>query len=114
MVGKKKIKKKKIAVTCLGIITIQHWLPLRPHKGGNFYPKTPTLSVYKRSDPTVMVEWGHGAKKMMLKPQAAKENIILAGFKLNLDETLHRGMAENHRYSSIIVGSTYFRILIFL
>jgi hypothetical protein len=45
-----------------------------------------------------MVDWGHGAKKMMLKPQAAKENIILSNFKLNLDETLHRGIAENHRY----------------
>lgn len=46
-----------------------------------------------------MVEWGHAAKKLMLKPQAAKENIILSNFKLNLDESLHRGVAENHRYT---------------
>jgi len=69
----------------------------RPHKGGSFYPKTPSISAYRRSDPATMVEWGHGAKKLMLKPQAAKENIILSNFKLNLDESLHRGVAENHR-----------------
>ncbi|KAI9473985.1 MAG: hypothetical protein EXX96DRAFT_529019 [Benjaminiella poitrasii] len=76
------------------VFDIQKW----PHKGGNFYPKTPTLLAYKRSDPTTMVEWGHGAKKIMLKPQAAKENIILSNFKLNLDESLHpREIAENHQ-----------------
>ncbi|KAI8091300.1 uncharacterized protein B0P05DRAFT_625058 [Gilbertella persicaria] len=73
------------------VFDVQKW----PHKGGNFYPKTPTLSAYKRSDPSKMIEWGHGAKKLMLKPQAAKENITLANFKLNLDETLQRGVAEN-------------------
>jgi hypothetical protein len=75
-------------------------LLIRPHKGGNFYPKTPTLSAYKKSDPQVLVDWGHGAKKMMQKPQAAKENIILSNFKLNLDESLHRGIAKNHRQVS--------------
>ncbi|RCH87987.1 hypothetical protein CU098_005820 [Rhizopus stolonifer] len=75
------------------VFDVQKW----PHKGGNFYPKTPTLSAYKRSDPSKMIEWGHGAKKLMLKPQAAKENITLANFKLNLDETLQRGVAENQK-----------------
>ncbi|KAI8387002.1 hypothetical protein BD560DRAFT_452538 [Blakeslea trispora] len=75
------------------IFDVQKW----PHKGGNFYPKTPTISAYKKSEPSKMIEWGHAAKKLMLKPQTAKENIVLTNFKLNLDETLHRGVAENHR-----------------
>ncbi|KAG2191590.1 hypothetical protein INT46_008889 [Mucor plumbeus] len=75
------------------VFDVQKW----PHKGGSFYPKTPSISAYKRSDPSTIVEWGHGAKKLMLKPQSAKENIILSNFKLNLDESLHRGVAENHR-----------------
>lgn len=79
------------------VLNHKQMLNNRPHKGGNFYPKVPTLSLYKRSDPSVMVEWGHGAKKMMLKPSAAKENIILSNFKLNLDESLNRSTAENHR-----------------
>lgn len=45
-----------------------------------------------------MVDWGHGAKKLMLKPQSAKENIILTNFKLNLDESLNKGVAENLKY----------------
>lgn len=71
----------------------------RPHKGGNFYPKTPTISAYKRTEPTKLVNWGHGAKKLMTKPQAAKEHFILTNFKLHLDENLHpRGtLAENKK-----------------
>ncbi|KAF7727820.1 hypothetical protein EC973_007051 [Apophysomyces ossiformis] len=68
--------------TASEIFDVQKW----PHKGGNYYPKTPTLSVYKASSPKILVDWGHGAKKVMSKPQAAKENILLSNFKLNLDE----------------------------
>ncbi|KAG2204055.1 hypothetical protein INT47_007049 [Mucor saturninus] len=88
------------------VFDVQKW----PHKGGNFYPKTPTLSVYKISDPKTLVDWGHGAKKMMLKPQAAKENIILSNFKLNLDESLHKGIAANHR-SPVNNIADYLRVL---
>ncbi|GAA5805692.1 hypothetical protein EDC94DRAFT_625764 [Helicostylum pulchrum] len=88
------------------VFDVQKW----PHKGGNFYPKTPTLSLYKKNDPQTLVEWGHGAKKMMLKPQAAKENIILSNFKLNLDESLQRGIAENHRSSVNNIGD-YLKVL---
>lgn len=88
------------------VFDVQKW----PHKGGNFYPKVPTLSVYKRSDPQVLVDWGHGAKKMMQKPQSAKENIILSNFKLNLDESLHRGIAENNR-SSVLNIADYLKVL---
>ncbi|KAI7901283.1 uncharacterized protein BX663DRAFT_515501 [Cokeromyces recurvatus] len=88
------------------IFDIQKW----PQKGGDFYPKTHTLLVYKRSNPIVMIEWGHGAKKMMLKPQAAKENIILSNFKLNLDESLQRGIAENYR-SNVDIIADYLKAL---
>jgi hypothetical protein len=67
----------------------------RPQKGGNFYPKTPSLTAYKKASPGDLVEWGHAAKKLMLKPQTAKETILLANFKLDLDESLHRGLPEN-------------------
>ncbi|KAI9271871.1 hypothetical protein BDA99DRAFT_459670 [Phascolomyces articulosus] len=72
------------------VFDIQNW----PHKGGNFYPKVPTVSVYpKQSSPfkrSVLSEWGHSAKKAMLKPDAIKQNILLSEFKLHLDESLHR------------------------
>lgn len=67
----------------------------RPHKSGNYYPKTPTLSLYKRSDPTQLVDWGNSARKAMLKPQADKSNILLSNFKLNLDAKLKRPPLEN-------------------
>ncbi|KAI8874717.1 hypothetical protein K501DRAFT_204149, partial [Backusella circina FSU 941] len=66
-----------------------------PQKGGNFYPKVPSLIAYKKSDPSVMVEWGHSAKKVLWKPHGAKEYILLSNFKLDLDESLQRGLAEN-------------------
>ncbi|KAI9253529.1 hypothetical protein BDA99DRAFT_563105 [Phascolomyces articulosus] len=74
-----------------------------PHKSGNFYPKVPTVSVYPRKDqqqnnpfkrPTIS-EWGHGAKKAMLKPGATKQNVLLSKFKLHLDESLERPPLEN-------------------
>ncbi|KAI8973362.1 hypothetical protein BDF20DRAFT_907002 [Mycotypha africana] len=82
------------------IFDVQKW----PHKGGHYYPKTPTLSVYKRANPSVLRDWGHGAKKVMLRPHAEKENILLKNFKLDLDETLHdyvlddilKGFATNY------------------
>ncbi|KAI8985093.1 hypothetical protein BDB01DRAFT_96694 [Pilobolus umbonatus] len=73
------------------VYDIQKW----PNKGGNFYPKVPSLSVYHKSDPHTLSKWGFAARKVLSNPQTAKENIILSNFKLNLDETLHRGLAEN-------------------
>lgn len=63
---------------------------IRPHKSGNYYPKTPTLSLYKKGEPHVLVDWGHGAKKTMQKPQVDKDYDLLANFKLNLDANLRR------------------------
>ncbi|KAI7855560.1 hypothetical protein BDC45DRAFT_604795 [Circinella umbellata] len=82
------------------VFDIQKW----PHKAGNFFPKVPTLSVYPRGNQQQsyesprrqkLLEWGHGAKKAMLKPHAAKQNILLSHFKLHLDESLHRPPLEN-------------------
>ncbi|KAI9275737.1 hypothetical protein BDA99DRAFT_601319 [Phascolomyces articulosus] len=82
------------------VFDVQNW----PQKGGNFYPKVPTLSVYPRRNqqqkstvykqPTLL-EWGYTAKKIMLKPRADKENVLLSQFKLHLDESLHRSPLEN-------------------
>ncbi|KAI9271915.1 hypothetical protein BDA99DRAFT_433576 [Phascolomyces articulosus] len=79
------------------VFDIQNW----PHKAGNFYPKVPTVSVYPRSEQSVspkrstLSDWGHGAKKTMLKPTAAKENILFSQFKLHLDESLKHAPLEN-------------------
>ncbi|KAI9250218.1 hypothetical protein BDA99DRAFT_564186 [Phascolomyces articulosus] len=72
------------------VFDIRNW----PHKSGNFYPKVPTVSVYPRNQSTLS-EWGHAAKKVMLKPGAAKQNVLLSQFKLHLDESLQRAPIEN-------------------
>ncbi|KAI9245657.1 hypothetical protein BDA99DRAFT_549197 [Phascolomyces articulosus] len=72
------------------VFDIQNW----PHKSGHFYPKVPTVSVYPRNKSTLS-EWGHAAKKVMLKPGAAKQNVLLSQFKLHLDESLQRAPIEN-------------------
>ncbi|KAI9271822.1 hypothetical protein BDA99DRAFT_557033 [Phascolomyces articulosus] len=78
------------------VFDIQKW----PHKAGNFSPKVPTLSVYPRriqqqQTGLTLSEWGHGAKKAMLKPAATKQNILLSRFKLQLDESLNCPPLEN-------------------
>ncbi|KAI9271862.1 hypothetical protein BDA99DRAFT_557068 [Phascolomyces articulosus] len=80
------------------VFDIQNW----PNKGGNFYPKVPTLSVYPRQNQSekssgrpALSEWGHSAKKVMLKPRAAKQNVLLSQFKLQLDESLQYPPLEN-------------------
>ncbi|KAI1297011.1 hypothetical protein EDD11_007266 [Mortierella claussenii] len=57
------------------------------------YPKTPTLSLYKK-DSTKILDWGHAARLAMLKP-SAKDFVLLRKFKLQLDETLHSAPLEN-------------------
>ncbi|KAI9302037.1 hypothetical protein BJ944DRAFT_242736 [Cunninghamella echinulata] len=73
------------------VFDVQKW----PHSRGNYYPKTPTLSLYKRAEPSQLVEWGHAARKAMVKPQSDKSNILLSNFKLNLDTKLNRPPLEN-------------------
>ncbi|KAF9969247.1 hypothetical protein BGZ73_008503 [Actinomortierella ambigua] len=57
------------------------------------YPKTPTLSLYKR-DSTRILDWGHAARLAMLKP-SAKDYTLLRKFKLQLDENLNSPPLEN-------------------
>ncbi|KAG0286405.1 hypothetical protein BGZ96_009469 [Linnemannia gamsii] len=57
------------------------------------YPKTPTLSLYKK-DSTRILDWGHAARLAMLKP-SAKDFCLLRKFKLQLDESLHNAPLEN-------------------
>ncbi|KAF9178053.1 hypothetical protein BGZ51_003901 [Haplosporangium sp. Z 767] len=57
------------------------------------YPKTPTLSLYKK-DSQKILDWGHAARLAMLKP-AAKDFTLLRKFKLQLDETLQSAPLEN-------------------
>ncbi|RUO96982.1 hypothetical protein BC936DRAFT_141178 [Jimgerdemannia flammicorona] len=71
-----------------------HLFPRRPRQNNNFYPKTPTLSIYKRRNPTRLVDWGNKARLSMLGP-LAKEHIMLTKFKLGLDESLNRPPLEN-------------------
>ncbi|RUS25978.1 hypothetical protein BC938DRAFT_471394, partial [Jimgerdemannia flammicorona] len=72
------------------IFDITKW----PRQNNNFYPKTPTLSIYKRRNPTRLVDWGNKARLSMLGP-LAKEHIMLTKFKLGLDESLNRPPLEN-------------------
>ncbi|KAF9290578.1 hypothetical protein BGZ68_006688 [Mortierella alpina] len=57
------------------------------------YPKTPTLSLYKK-DSQKIIEWGHAARLAMLKP-SARDYTLLRKFKLQLDETLQSAPLEN-------------------
>ncbi|KAI9277266.1 hypothetical protein BDA99DRAFT_430181 [Phascolomyces articulosus] len=83
--------------TPIEVFDIQNW----PHKSGNFYPKVPTVSVYSRQNNLfnkrlTLSEWGHGAKKVALKPDVAKQySIFLSQFKLHLDESLKRPPLKN-------------------
>ncbi|KAF8935314.1 hypothetical protein BGZ52_012872 [Haplosporangium bisporale] len=57
------------------------------------YPKTPTLSLYKK-DSQKILDWGHAARLAMLKP-SAKDFCLLRKFKLQLDESIHQAPLEN-------------------
>ncbi|KAF9426193.1 hypothetical protein BGZ76_002870 [Entomortierella beljakovae] len=57
------------------------------------YPKTPTLSLYKK-DSQKILDWGHAARLAMLKP-TAKDFCLLRKFKLQLDESLQNTPLEN-------------------
>ncbi|KAG0266596.1 hypothetical protein BG011_001785 [Mortierella polycephala] len=58
------------------------------------YPKTPTLNLYKKDDPShTMVAWGMKAKLETMKP-TAKHHILLSQYKLHLDEHVHNSALE--------------------
>lgn len=64
------------------VIDITKW----PKQNNNVYPKTPTLSLYKRGSKD-LVDWGHGARRQAFRP-GNSDHILLSKFKLYLDENL--------------------------
>ncbi|KAK3842611.1 MAG: hypothetical protein J3R72DRAFT_442725 [Linnemannia gamsii] len=72
------------------------------------YPKTPTLSLYKK-DTKKILDWGHAARLAMLKP-AAKDYCLLRKFKLQLDETLEAAPLEN-RITALAAVTDYLKKL---
>ncbi|KAI7902034.1 uncharacterized protein BX663DRAFT_511512 [Cokeromyces recurvatus] len=66
------------------VIDIVKW----PKQNNQVYPKTPTLSLYRKGS-TQLVEWGHGARRLAMKPNNA-DSILLSKFKLYLDEHLQQ------------------------
>jgi hypothetical protein len=59
----------------------------RPNQGEAIFPKVPTALLYRKGDPSNIVEWGHNAPRAFSQPGAAANYDLLTGFKLNLDET---------------------------
>ncbi|KAI8366572.1 hypothetical protein BD560DRAFT_447922 [Blakeslea trispora] len=66
------------------VIDIVKW----PKQNNQVYPKTPTLSLYRKGS-TQLVEWGHGARRLAMKPNNA-DSLLLSKFKLYLDEHLQQ------------------------
>ncbi|KAI8997651.1 hypothetical protein BDB01DRAFT_771832 [Pilobolus umbonatus] len=59
-----------------------------PKQNSQVYPKTPTLSLYRKGS-TQLVEWGHGARRLAMKPNNS-DMILLSNYKLFLDEHLQQ------------------------
>ncbi|KAI8061842.1 uncharacterized protein B0P05DRAFT_556879 [Gilbertella persicaria] len=64
------------------IIDIVKW----PKQNNNIYPKTPTLSLYRKGS-TDIFDWGHGARRAAMRPNSS-DLILLSKFKLYLDQHL--------------------------
>ncbi|KAI7865162.1 hypothetical protein BDF14DRAFT_1883709 [Spinellus fusiger] len=71
------------------VIDIVKW----PRQNNHIYPKTPTLSLYRKGS-TQLVEWGHGARRQAMKPNSV-DSILLSKFKLYLDEYLQQDSLPN-------------------
>ncbi|ORE03392.1 hypothetical protein BCV72DRAFT_32461 [Rhizopus microsporus var. microsporus] len=66
------------------VIDIVKW----PKQNNQVYPKTPTLSLYRKGS-TQLVDWGHGARRLAMKPNSS-DLMLLSKFKLYLDEHLQQ------------------------
>ncbi|KAI7885933.1 uncharacterized protein EV154DRAFT_470549 [Mucor mucedo] len=71
------------------VIDIVKW----PKQNNNVYPKTPTLSLYRKGS-TEILDWGHGARRTAMKPNSS-ELLLLSKFKLYLDEHLQNETLPN-------------------
>ncbi|KAH8553127.1 hypothetical protein BGW37DRAFT_488514 [Umbelopsis sp. PMI_123] len=85
------------------VIDIVKW----PRQHNQVYPKTPTLSLYRRGSPELL-EWGHGARRTAMKPNSA-DLLLLSKFKLYLDENLHQESLPNG-LSVLDVIADYLRV----
>ncbi|KAG2233575.1 hypothetical protein INT48_009362 [Thamnidium elegans] len=71
------------------VIDIVKW----PKQSNNVYPKTPTLSLYRKGS-TEILDWGHGARRTAMKPNSS-DLLLLSKFKLYLDEHLKNEVLPN-------------------
>ncbi|KAI7853293.1 hypothetical protein BDC45DRAFT_536399 [Circinella umbellata] len=72
------------------VIDIVKW----PKQNNHVYPKTPTLSLYRKGS-TQLVDWGHGARRQAMKPNSV-DFLLLSKFKLYLDEHLQQEALPNN------------------
>ncbi|CAO3635194.1 unnamed protein product [Mucor fragilis] len=72
------------------VIDIVKW----PKQNNNVYPKTPTLSLYRKGS-TQVLDWGHGARRTAMKPNSS-DLLLLSKFKLYLDEHLQNETLPNN------------------
>ncbi|KAI7904945.1 uncharacterized protein BX663DRAFT_501109 [Cokeromyces recurvatus] len=72
------------------VIDIVKW----PKQNNNIYPKTPTLSLYRKGS-TQILDWGHGARRTAIKPNSS-DLLLLSKFKLYLDEHLQNETLPNN------------------
>ncbi|KAI9310610.1 hypothetical protein BX666DRAFT_2005317 [Dichotomocladium elegans] len=72
------------------VIDIVKW----PRQNNHVYPKTPTLSLYRKGS-TQLVDWGHGARRQAMKPNSV-DFLLLSKFKLYLDEHLQQDALPNN------------------
>ncbi|OBZ90704.1 Heat shock protein 12B [Choanephora cucurbitarum] len=72
------------------IIDIVKW----PKQNNHIYPKTPTLSLYRKGSKEIL-DWGHGAKRNAMKPNHP-DTLLLSKFKLYLDEHLQKNVLPNN------------------
>ncbi|KAI9277976.1 hypothetical protein BC943DRAFT_364059 [Umbelopsis sp. AD052] len=85
------------------VIDIVKW----PRQHNQVYPKTPTLSLYRRGSPELL-DWGHGARRTAMKPNST-DLLLLSKFKLYLDENLHQESLPNG-LSVLDVIADYLRV----
>ncbi|KAH8555385.1 hypothetical protein BGW37DRAFT_134929 [Umbelopsis sp. PMI_123] len=85
---------------------IQRW----PNQGEAIFPKVPTALLYRKGDPSNIVEWGHNAPRAFSQPGAAANYDLLTGFKLNLDETYNHPRLPQG-FDTVSVIADYLRCL---
>ncbi|KAI9270319.1 hypothetical protein EDC94DRAFT_535585 [Helicostylum pulchrum] len=86
------------------VIDIAQW----PKQHNNVYPKTPTISLYKKGS-TEILDWGYGAKKAAMK-RSSSDLLMLSKFKLYLAENLQHEVLPNGLNITDVIAD-YLRML---